>query len=144
MSLRFKRAGSLPAHSLYALQVHAAFAAVKACHGQLNSFLAQVITSLTASLRFYCTLNVSVAEFQTNLVPYLRIHSCFAPTRRLLYEKAFRVQLSVAMITMIVFELAPMMVKRVLRYGKYTALRLIVVPKDVDAAVATVQTKCTI
>ena len=34
----------------------------------------QVISSLTASLRFDEALNVYVNEFQTNLVPYPRIH----------------------------------------------------------------------
>ncbi|CAL6421105.1 unnamed protein product [Bathycoccus prasinos] len=36
----------------------------------LNRLLAQVISSLTASLRFDGALNVDVTEFQTNLVPY--------------------------------------------------------------------------
>ena len=31
-------------------------------------------SSLTASLRFDCALNVDIKEFQTNLVPYRRIH----------------------------------------------------------------------
>ena len=34
----------------------------------------QVISSLTASLRFDGALNVDITEFQTNLVPYPRIH----------------------------------------------------------------------
>ena len=36
----------------------------------LNRLIAQVISSLTASLRFDGALNVDVTEFQTNLVPY--------------------------------------------------------------------------
>ena len=40
----------------------------------LNRLLAQNISSLTASLRFDGALNVDVTEFQTNLVPYPRIH----------------------------------------------------------------------
>jgi tubulin alpha len=40
----------------------------------LNRLIAQVISSLTASLRFDGALNVDVTEFQTNLVPYPRIH----------------------------------------------------------------------
>merc|ERR1712005_48122 len=40
----------------------------------LNRLLAQVISSLTASLRFDGALNVDITEFQTNLVPYPRIH----------------------------------------------------------------------
>lgn len=40
----------------------------------LNRLIAQVISSMTASLRFSGTLNVDLNEFQTNLVPYPRIH----------------------------------------------------------------------
>merc|ERR1711865_1006243 len=36
----------------------------------LNRLVAQVISSLTASLRFDGALNVDITEFQTNLVPY--------------------------------------------------------------------------
>jgi tubulin alpha len=48
----------------------------------LNRLIAQVISSLTASLRFDGALNVDMNEFQTNLVPYPRIHfmlSSYAP-----------------------------------------------------------------
>ena len=40
----------------------------------LNRLIAQVISSITASLRFEGALNVDLTEFQTNLVPYPRIH----------------------------------------------------------------------
>ncbi|KAI5191668.1 tubulin alpha [Nematocida sp. AWRm77] len=40
----------------------------------LNRVIAQVVSSITASLRFPGSLNVDMAEFQTNLVPYPRIH----------------------------------------------------------------------
>merc|ERR1711988_1968692 len=48
----------------------------------LNRLIGQVISSLTASLRFDGALNVDLTEFQTNLVPYPRIHfmvSSYAP-----------------------------------------------------------------
>merc|ERR1712194_629420 len=48
----------------------------------LNRLLGQIISSLTASLRFDGALNVDITEFQTNLVPYPRIHfmlSSYAP-----------------------------------------------------------------
>ena len=60
----------------------------------------QVISSLTASLRFDGALNVDITEFQTNLVPYPRIHfmlSSYAPV--ISAEKAYHEQLSVAEIT---------------------------------------------
>jgi tubulin alpha len=36
--------------------------------------IAQIVSSITASLRFDGALNVDLTEFQTNLVPYPRIH----------------------------------------------------------------------
>merc|ERR1712118_91272 len=115
----------------------------------LNRLLGQVISSLTASLRFDGALNVDITEFQTNLVPYPRIHfmlTSYAPI--ISAEKAYHEQLSVAEITNSVFEPACMMVKCDPRHGKYMACCMMyrgdVVPKDVNAAVATIKTKRTI
>merc|ERR1712033_108744 len=115
----------------------------------LNRLLGQIISSLTASLRFDGALNVDITEFQTNLVPYPRIHfmlSSYAPI--ISAEKAYHEQLSVAEITMSVFEPAAMFVKCDPRHGKYMACCMMyrgdVVPKDVNAAVATIKTKRTI
>jgi len=41
---------------------------------QLNNIIAKVISSMTASLRFDGELNVDLGEFQTNLVPFPRLH----------------------------------------------------------------------
>merc|ERR1712226_863012 len=115
----------------------------------LNRLLGQIISSLTASLRFDGALNVDITEFQTNLVPYPRIHfmlSSYAPI--ISAEKAYHEQLSVAEITNSVFEPASMMVKCDPRHGKYMACCMMyrgdVVPKDVNASVATIKTKRTI
>ncbi|KFP44221.1 Tubulin alpha-1A chain, partial [Chlamydotis macqueenii] len=40
----------------------------------LNRLIGQIVSSVTASLRFNGALNVDLIEFQTNLVPYPRIH----------------------------------------------------------------------
>merc|ERR1712014_5051 len=115
----------------------------------LNRLLAQIISSLTASLRFDGALNVDITEFQTNLVPYPRIHfmlSSYAPI--ISAEKAYHEQLSVAEITVSVFEPASMFVEGDPRHGKYMACCMMyrgdVVSKDVNAAVATIKTKRTI
>ena len=74
----------------------------------LSRLLAQIIPSLTASLRFDGALNVDITEFQTNLVPYPRIHfmlSSFAPG--ISEEKAYHEQLPVAEISMSVLGLRP-------------------------------------
>nr|KJB48791.1 hypothetical protein B456_008G087400 [Gossypium raimondii] len=115
----------------------------------LNRLVSQVISSLTASLRFDGALNVDVTEFQTNLVPYPRIHfmlSSYAPV--ISAEKTYHGQLSVAEITSSAFEPSSMMAKCDPRHGEYMACCLMyrgdVVPKDVNAAVATIKTKRTI
>merc|ERR1711975_180325 len=115
----------------------------------LNRLIAQIISSLTASLRFDGALNVDVTEFQTNLVPYPRIHFMLASYAPIISaEKAYHEQLSVAEITNSSFEPASMLVKVDPRHGKYMAVCLMyrgdVVPKDVNAAVATIKTKRTI
>merc|ERR1712154_635092 len=118
-------------------------------YSNLNKLIAQVISSLTASLRFDGALNVDVTEFQTNLVPYPRIHfmlTSYAPV--ICSEKAYHESLSIAEITNSVFEPTNMMTKCDPRHGKYMACCLMyrgdVVPKDVNAAVATIKTKRTI
>ncbi|KAH9625088.1 hypothetical protein KSS87_001532 [Heliosperma pusillum] len=88
----------------------------------LNRLISQVISSLTTSLRFDGAINVDVTEFQTNLVPYPRIHfmlSSYAPV--ISAEKAYHEQLSVPEITSSVFEPSSMMAKCDPRHGKYMA-----------------------
>jgi len=115
----------------------------------LNRLIAQVISSLTASLRFDGALNVDVTEFQTNLVPYPRIHfllTSYAPI--VSREKAFHESMSIAEITSTVFEPGSMMTKCDPRNGKYMACCLMyrgdVVPKEVNAAIAQIKTKRTV
>ncbi|KAI1725688.1 tubulin/FtsZ family, GTPase domain-containing protein [Ditylenchus destructor] len=115
----------------------------------LNRLIAQVISSITASLRFDGALNVDLQEFQTNLVPYPRIHfplTTYAPV--VSAEKAFHEQMTVGEITQQCFEPGAQMVKCDPRHGKYMACCLLyrgdVVPKDVNASIAQVKTKRTI
>ncbi|KAK8944078.1 Tubulin alpha-3 chain [Platanthera guangdongensis] len=115
----------------------------------LNRLISQIISSLTTSLRFDGAINVDITEFQTNLVPYPRIHfmlSSYAPV--ISAEKAYHEQLSIPEITNAVFEPSSMMAKCDPRHGKYMACCLMyrgdVVPKDVNAAVATIKTKRTV
>ena len=112
----------------------------------LNRLIGQIVSSITASLRFEGALNVDLTEFQTNLVPYPRIHFplvTYAPV--ISAEKAYHEQFTVAEITGTCFEPPNQMVKCDTRNGKYMACCLLyrgdVVPKDVNAAIAAIKAK---
>lgn len=115
----------------------------------LNRLIAQVVSSVTASLRFDGSLNVDLNEFQTNLVPFPRIHfplASYAPI--VSHDKAVHESNSVAEMTMTCFEPNNQMVKCDPRQGKYMSCALLyrgdVVPRDANAAVTTIKTKRTI
>merc|ERR1712158_278788 len=71
----------------------------------LNRLIAQIISSITASLRFDGALNVDLNEFQTNLVPYPRIHHPLATYQPIMSaEKAMHEKSTVEEITKACFE----------------------------------------
>ncbi|KAJ7391816.1 hypothetical protein OS493_016105 [Desmophyllum pertusum] len=79
-------------------------------YSNLNRLIGQIVSSITASLRFDGALNVDLTEFQTNLVPYPRIHfplATYAPV--ISTEKAYHEQLTVDEITKSCFEPANQM-----------------------------------
>lgn len=112
----------------------------------LNRLIAQVVSSVTSSLRFDGALNVDLNEFQTNLVPYPRIHYpliSYAPvvsTKRSSHE-SFKVH----DLTLQCFEPNNQMVVCDPRNGKYMAVALLyrgdVVPRDANAAIASLKAK---
>jgi len=115
-------------------------------YSNLNRLICQVISAMTASIRFDGQLNVDVNEFQTNLVPYPRIHfmlSSYAPI--ISVEKAMREKQGTTDITIAAFDASSMMAKCDPRHGKYMATCLLyrgdVTPKDVNAAIQVVKSK---
>ncbi|KAI8089757.1 tubulin alpha-1 chain [Halteromyces radiatus] len=118
-------------------------------YSNLNRLIAQVVSSITASLRFEGSLNVDLAEFQTNLVPYPRIHFplvTYAPIISM--AKAYHEQSSVSEITYACFEPNSQMVKCDPRNGKYMSCCLLyrgdITTKEVNQAIASIKTKRTI
>ncbi|MCP9257223.1 Tubulin alpha-1 chain [Dirofilaria immitis] len=119
---------------------------IRPTYTNLNRLIAQIVSSITASLRFDGALNVDLTEFQTNLVPYPRIHfplATYAPI--ISSERAFHEQMTVPEITSRCFEPGNQMVKCDPRQGKFMACCLLfrgdVVPKDVNVAIAAIKTK---
>ncbi|KAK6064947.1 tubulin alpha chain [Seiridium cupressi] len=112
----------------------------------LNRLIAQVVSSITSSLRFDGALNVDLNEFQTNLVPYPRIHYpliSYAPV--VSAAKSSHESFKVHDLTFQCFEPNNQMVVCDPRNGKYMAVALLyrgdVVPRDCSAAIAALKAK---
>ncbi|KAI7976435.1 hypothetical protein EIK77_003250 [Talaromyces pinophilus] len=112
----------------------------------LNRLIAQVVSSITSSLRFDGALNVDLNEFQTNLVPYPRIHYpliSYAPV--VSANRSSHESFKVSDLTFQCFEPNNQMVVCDPRNGKYMAVALLyrgdVVPRDCSQAIASVKAK---
>jgi len=112
----------------------------------LNRITAQVVSSITASLRFKGSLNVDMGEFQTNLVPYPRIHyPLVAYSPMISSVNASHEKLSVAEITANCYEKQNQLVKCDTSKGRYIACCLLfrgdINPKDASIAAGNIKAK---
>lgn len=113
-------------------------------YSHMNSVISQIYSSLTATLRFDGAINADLTEFRTNLVPYPRIK--FMSTS---YAPLSYVDVTTDVIDRSTFELTEDLFSSSCGLsscgsgGKYMACCLMyrgyVVPKDVNAAVATIK-----
>jgi len=115
----------------------------------INRVIAQIISSMTSSLRFPGSLNVDLNEFKTNLVPYPRIHFLTCSLAPILSQKKVaRERGSIQEITNSAFESENMMCKCDARRGKYMAVCMMyrgdVASKDVSDAVNAIKNKSTV
>merc|ERR550519_1355800 len=118
-------------------------------YNNLNRLIAQIISSITASLRFDGAINVDLNEFQTNLVPYPRIHFPMATYSPVISaDKAYHEKISVAEITKSCFDPKSQMVKCDPTTGKYMSVCLLyrgdIAPKDVNATIAEIKNRKTV
>ncbi|CDW53125.1 tubulin alpha chain [Trichuris trichiura] len=109
-------------------------------YDHLNRIVAQVVSSITASLRFNGPINVDLTEFQTNLVPYPRIHFPVVSYAPIITESKARLEkLTTKQITDMCFKPESQAVKCDPRIGKYIACCLLyrgdVVTREVNAAI---------
>ncbi|OAD54075.1 Tubulin alpha chain, partial [Eufriesea mexicana] len=100
----------------------------------------QVVSSITASLRFEGAVNLSLEELQTNLVPYPRIHFALPTYAPLISaRKAMYSEITTQQITYDCFEPANQMVTCDPRTGAYTSCCLLyrgdVNPNDVNRTI---------
>ncbi|KAN0009579.1 hypothetical protein ACTFIU_006874 [Dictyostelium citrinum] len=115
-------------------------------YANLNRMIAQVISSLTSSLRFPGQLNVDINEFQTNLVPFPRIHFLLASYAPLIsIENANHEQVTVSAITNSVFSNENLLAKCDPSTGKYMSCCLLyrgnMTPNEAQTAVADIKTQ---
>lgn len=88
-------------------------------YSHLNRIIAQAMSCITSSLRFSGDLNVDIAEFQTNLVPFKRIHFPVVSYAPLLSRKNAMDHLTTTQLTNQVFDAKNQLVKCDPKDGKY-------------------------
>lgn len=115
----------------------------------LNQLMSQVLSGITASLRFNGSLNVDLDDFRTNLVPFPRIHypvASYAPLVKMskdCFEPA-----TVSDITQQVFDPNNLMMKCNLSEGKLMACCMLyrgdVITKDINNAIQLIKNRSSI
>lgn len=115
----------------------------------LNRVIAQLVSSMTASLRFPGVLNTDLNEFRTNLVPYPRIHfvlPSFAPLVSV--EASYSEANTVADLTNSAFDTSSFLSTADPREGKYMSCCLMyrgdVLSKEVSTSLQHMKSKSSV
>jgi len=122
---------------------------ITANYANLNSVIAQTVSSLTSAIRFDGSLNCDVKSFPANLCPFPRIMFAAASYAPILNSiKAYNEAITVPEITFQAFDRNCMLTKIDPLAGKYIAATLMyrgdIVPKDVNACVLMIKNKKTV
>ncbi|KAL7674403.1 hypothetical protein ACOME3_000683 [Neoechinorhynchus agilis] len=112
----------------------------------LNRLIAQILSSITTPLRFTGPISVDLTEFQTNLVPYPRLHYPLVTYAPLVSEKqVYHQRFSTSDITMSLFDPNNQLVKCDTRKGKYMACCILyrgdVYPMDINTSIANIKSR---
>ncbi|XP_076759565.1 tubulin alpha chain [Xylocopa sonorina] len=110
----------------------------------LNRIKAQVVSSVTASMRFEGALNLTLEELQTNLVPYPRNHFALVTYAPLISpRRAMHSEITTRQITLDCFDPANQMAMCDPRIGAYTSCCMLyrgdVSPNDVNRTIASLK-----
>ncbi|XP_047105021.1 tubulin alpha-3 chain-like [Schistocerca piceifrons] len=110
----------------------------------VNRLIAQVVSSVTTSLRFPGDKNVDLMEVQTNLVPFPRVHFPVLSYAPLMPPgRASFSSISADRLLTACFEPAAQMVRCDPRYGKYMSCCILyrgsVAPNEISLAVANIK-----
>ncbi|CAK80214.1 unnamed protein product (macronuclear) [Paramecium tetraurelia] len=118
-------------------------------YSNLNRIIAQVMSSITTSMRYDGALLRDMAELETSLVPYAKLKfliCSYAPI--ISHQKVDHMQLSTVEIAKLAFETTNMMAKCDPRLGKYISCLLLfrgdIIPKDVSSSIFQIRTHKTI
>lgn len=112
----------------------------------INRIIAQAISGITSSLRFPGSININLLEFQTNLVPFPRVHfPIITYTPIVTCPNAINENLSTSQITTQAFEPANQLVKCDIRKGHYMSCVLMyrgdVSPMDINLTINNLKNK---
>uniref|UniRef100_A0A1Q3FSQ6 Tubulin alpha chain n=1 Tax=Culex tarsalis TaxID=7177 RepID=A0A1Q3FSQ6_CULTA len=115
----------------------------------LNRLIAQIVSCVTSSLRFSGAINVDLLEFQTNLVPFPRIHYPLVTYSPLIpFRNASHEQLTTNQITYECFEPENQLVKCDPRSGKYISCCMLyrgdVSPVDINRSIQDVKARSSV
>jgi tubulin alpha len=115
----------------------------------MNRIIAQIVSSLTCTMRSKGFLFTDLAEFETNLVPYPRFNCVFSSYAPLISrEKEYIEHFSVPELTNLAFERESMMIKCDPKMGKYLQCDILfrgnIMSKEISSAVGCMKTKKTI